>query len=386
MKPYIFTVDEDTETLLRVAEGNRNGKPVCKFIDYHFIPNPEGFYSLGFGHFIENLNEMSNTAFNLVFDSGRLTNTPFGFYERRAGIKNRKLTLKPGLMQEVGDTSKILFPSMQRVDQVMFQVLGVIQQYTEMFTSTSEYLTGRESKGTKTPTAHGTLAIIEQGLVTFAVITKRIFRSLRKELRVISDLNTAYLPDSKEFAVMENEDHIAFPDIKKKDFKGHYHYVPIGDPSFASMQQKRQENIELYSLLKENPLIWGTPGDPKTGQGGTPPNIEAIYELTSDLIDGYSKKNKEKILPPLPPRPKLPEEENAMFMQGDYIAPTQEENIEDHMAVHQAFLFSDYYKDMEYKELLDRHIIETKTMAYQVSVQQARMGRTQGGGNEAPER
>jgi hypothetical protein len=83
------------------------------FVDYHFLPNPEGYYSLGFGHFLQDLNEMANTAFNQIFDAGKLSNLPFGFYGRRAGVKKKTIKLYPGLMQEVEDAQQVYFPNMQ---------------------------------------------------------------------------------------------------------------------------------------------------------------------------------------------------------------------------------------------------------------------------------
>lgn len=374
-KPYIFTADYDTGVLLRVTSreygSGKDTKELCHFIAYHFIPNPEGFYSFGFGHFLEQLNKMANTTFNQIFDSGTLSNMPWGFYTRKAGIKKRDIKLRPGGFYEVKDAKEVTFPNMQRVDQVLFQVLGTIQQYTEMFTSTSEYLTGRESKGTKTPTAHGTLAIIEQGLVTFAVLTKRIFRSLRTELRLISDLNQIFLDDTKEYMVMDGENEIAFPKLKKDDFNSHFRVIPIGDPSYASKGTRRQEDIELYNLFsggmggQPNPLIWGTPAG-EDGQGGTPPNMNAIYEMSKNVLEGYNRANAALILPPLPDPPIRPEDENAMFMQGDYEVPKQGEDHQNHLTVHQNFKGTPYYTVLkpEYKPLVDQHIEETIRLTY----------------------
>ena len=85
-KPYIFTVDYNSEQLLRttsrIYKRGSYETTINHFIDYHFLPNPEGFNSFGFGHFLEPLNEMANTAFNQIFDAGRLSNQPFGLTSR----------------------------------------------------------------------------------------------------------------------------------------------------------------------------------------------------------------------------------------------------------------------------------------------------------------
>ena len=373
-KPYIITVDYDTETILRVSSREyKEGATIKRldhFIDYHFIPNPEGFYSFGFGHFLENLNEMANTAFNQIFDGGSISNMLFFFYGRRAGFKARKEKLKMMKGIPVEDADQIVFPKIPRLDAVLFQILGTIQQYVEQFTSTSDYLSGREAKGTKTPTAHGTLAIIEQGLVTFAVMTKRIFRSLRKELRLLMVLNQLFLDDRKEYRVMEREDRIAFPEIKKEDFSGVMDVIPIGDPSYASKMTRRQEAQELYGLLMQNPLIIGTQ------DGSVPPNVKAIHELTRDLIESYDRKNINKILPELPDEPIDPVMENAMFMQGDYTQPKSGEDHPQHLQTHANFTQSEYFAQMpeDYQQLVMAHIQATQAIAYMDEMQAAQLG------------
>jgi hypothetical protein len=373
--PYVFTVDYDSDTLLRCTRARvENGTGIIKdlqyFQDYHFIPNPEGFYSFGFGHFLEPLNEMANTAFNQIYDNGRLTNQPFGFYGRRAGFKKRKIKLNPGQMFEVEDAKQVYFPSMQKVDQVLFMVLGLIQQYTEQFTSTSDYLMGRESKGTKTPTAHGTLAIIEQGLVTFAVMTKRIFRSLRGELRLLLSLNQLFSPEQKQYRVMEDIKKIPFPTVKRADFDAVYDVIPLGDPSYASKESRRREAVEAYQIMMQNPLVIG---NPKTGEGSNP---KAIHELTSNVLDTFDTINKKKILPDLPEEPLPPESENAMMMQGDAPEPNPQENVKEHIQAHVNFKKSPWYAGMpmEYKQLVDRHIQSTMMMARMIEESRRNLG------------
>ena len=373
--PYIFTVDMDSGTLARCTKARiENGTGTIKdldyFIDYHFIPNPEGFYSFGFGHFLEPLIEMGNTAFNQIFDSGRLTNQPFGFYGRRAGFKKRQMSLHPGKMIEVEDAKQVYFPSMQRVDQTLFQVLGLVQQYSEQFTSTSDYLMGRESKGTKTPTASGTLAIIEQGLVSFTVMTKRMFRSMRKELKLLLSLNQLFTPEGKQYRVMEDEKRIPFPSIKKADFDGVYDVIPVGDPSYASKESRLNETMQAYQVAMQNPLIMG---NPETGEGSNP---KAIQKITKKLFEEFPTLRNLNLLPDMPPDPVPPESENAMMMQGDAVQPTPTENIQQHVQTHMRFIQGPWFQDMppQYKQLVVQHIEQTKQMAYQQEQDRQNLG------------
>jgi chaperonin GroES len=366
-KPYIFWVDYDSETLLRATSrlmDAGNHQVVAEyFVDYHFLPNPEGYYSLGFGHFLQDLNEMANTAFNQIFDAGKLSNLPFGFYGRRAGVKKKTIKLYPGLMQEVEDATQVYFPAMQRVDQVLFQVLGVIQQYSESFTSTSDYLMGREAKGVKTPTKGGTEAIIEQGLVMYSVMIKRLFRSLKKEFKMIYMINQLHLPETKQYRVMESKDDIAFPTIKRKDFEAKLDVIPYGDPSYASKLTRRQEAMEIYNGLMNNPLVGVS-----NPQLGPPKNPDVIYKASKIWLETYGRKDIDDLMPDLPPKPIPPETENAMFMQGDTHDPMPGDDQIAHLKSHLAFKQSIFYGEMlpEYRELLDKHILKTKAMIYQI--------------------
>jgi chaperonin GroES len=371
-EPYIFTVDFDSETLIRATSRIAHGteKVMCYFVDYHFIPNPEGFYSFGFGHFLETLNEMANTAFNQIFDAGRISNQPFGFYGRRAGIKKKEIKLHPGRMEEVEDASQVYFPNMQRVDQVLFQVLGLIQQYSESFTSTSDYLMGREARGVKTPTKGGTEAIIEQGLIIFGVLTKRLFRSLKKELGLMYAMNQLYLPQEKQFRVVGAEDKIAFPTIKRSDFMGNMDVIPLGDPTYASRLTRRAEAMEIYQLFLTNPLTGVA--DPRVQVQ----NPKALLAAMKEVVDTYNRPNLAGALPELPPEPKSPFAENAMFMQGDSHDPMAGEDHALHFKTHLGFLQSEYFKSMpdDYKKLLIDHLDKTKAMMYAEGQAKAALG------------
>lgn len=364
--PYILTVDYDSQTLMRMTSREMKldhvPKPVVPdyFVDYHFIPNPEGYYSFGFGHFLEQLNEMANTTFNQIFDAGKITNQPFGFYGRRAGLKRKEIKLWPGKMEEVDDASQIYFPNMQRLDQTLFQVLGFIQQYSEQFTSTSDYLMGREAKGTKTPTASGTLAIIEQGLVLFGVLTKRTFRSLRRELQLIYGMNQLFLSKEKQFRVGEDED-IPWPSIKREDFDGKVDIIVQADPTYASRSLRIEQARMKYQDILNNPLTGVH--DPRVQIA----NPVALAEATRDLLESYGTTNIGKYIPKMPDMPMSPIQENALFYQGDTHDPIPGDNDIEHIATHEAFKDSTYGKAMseERRANLQKHIDKHKAKMYQ---------------------
>jgi hypothetical protein len=370
-KPYIITVDEQSQTLLRMVSreftAGATTTTLNYFTDYHFIPNPEGFYSFGFGHFLEVLNEMANTAFNQIFDAGRLSNQPFGFFGRRAGFKKKQIELWPGKMIEVEDATQVNFPQVQRLDGSLFQVLGLINDFTAKFTSVTDNLLGREQPGVERPTARGTLALIEQGLTTFGIIVKRVYRSMGKELALLKLQNEIFLPDSKEFRISGDLNKIAFADIKREDFGGVQDIIPVADPAFASKQTRRQEAAQIYQLMLTNPLVIGTPPPKEGGEPAIPPNPRALWQVTSDLLDTFEVPTRDQILPDLPPESIDPDAENAMFMQGDTTTPLADENHQLHLQVHVNFTNTEDFLKLpkEYRQLALDHISVTTVFAQQ---------------------
>ena len=358
-QPYIFWVDVTSGSLMRAVSRKIGGQEVHYFVDYHFIPNPQGFYSFGFGHFLENLNKVANTIFNQIIDSGRLVNQPFGFYGRRAGFKNAKIALEPGAMYEVTDASQIVFPNMQRLDQSLPQLLQMIDRYIELFTSNTEPVSGRTQKGVREPTARGTMALIEQGLVQFGVVSKRIFRAQRKELRQLFLLNSFFLPTEKQFRVLGETDGDMFGTVKRLDFDGKYDLFPTADPVFASKGQRRSEAMEVMQVALEHPLI-GAP-DPQTGK---PMNAKALLAFTQDWLRTYEKGRLIRELPEAEEASINQHAENAAFMQGDYIEPKQGEDHETHAQAHVNFLEGPIGGDLpnEFKALIIRHIQETQEL------------------------
>ncbi len=374
--PYIMTVDYDSQTLLRMTSRMVQKSEVLNFwTDYHFLPNPEGFYSFGFGHFLRTLNEMANTAFNQVFDAGRISNQPFGFYGRRSGLKRKEIKLWPGMMQEVEDATQVFFPSMQRVDQTLFQVLGLIQMYSEQFTSTSDYLLGREAKGTKTPTATGTTAIIEQGLILYSVMIKRLFRSMKKELKLLFTMDSLYLPESKQYRVQGFGGEAAFPTIKRADFDGRMDVIPVADPSYASKLSRRQEAMEIYQMTLSNPLVIGQPNMQVL-------NPEAVLAASREVLETYNRPNLTGMFPDLPPKPMDPIAENALFMQGDTHDPSPGEDHAGHFKVHYQFGQTPAFAAMPaaYKAIWAEHMNKTQALMYAEAANAAMLGATKPSG------
>jgi chaperonin GroES len=384
-QPYTFWVDRSSRTLLRaVSRRTKVGatnEVLFPWTDYHFIPNPEGFYSFGYGMYLEQLNCMINSVFNQYLDAGKLTNAPMVFYGRTAGIKKRRIKVTPGGAEQVNDFSQLLIWKFPGLDQSLPLLIQEMRRMAEDLTSNTEEIQGRAQKGVREPTVGGTLARIEQGLVSFGVITKRVFRQQALEFRHLFKLNSLFLDEEKQFRVLGSTSREPFSKIKRADFNRHFDIFPTGDPSFASPQQRRAEAAQIMEVALQHPLIAGIP------DAGQPGNQAAQLAILRDYLQTFDKGELLHHIPE-PPDPSLPPDvENAMFMQGDFVAPKQGEPHAEHLAQHLEFLASAEFArlPLDRQDLLRRHIDLTQSIQVLEQQQAATAARAaaNGGANGA---
>jgi len=369
--PYTAWIDRTSQTLLRLVSRDvkvgATKEVLWPWMDYHFIPNPEGFYSYGLGYYMEQLNCIQNTNFNLWLDAGHLANSPMVFYSRAAGLKMREVKIRPGGSAQVNDPSQINIWKFPGTDQALPQMMQEVRRMAEDIGSPSDEVQGRAQKGVREPTVKGTMARVEQSLVTFGVSTKRVFRQQAKEFKQIIKLNSLFQKETKQFRVLGATSEVPFRTIKRSDMSKHFDVFPTADPSFASPQQRRAEASEVMNVSLTHPLLVG---NPETGQPG---NVPAQLAILRDYLMTFQKRDLVTYIPE-PPKPSVPPEvENAMFMAGDFSRPKQGEQHAEHMAFHMEFIDTEAYREMpeDRKELHRRHVNLTQRIMVAEAEQQA---------------
>ncbi len=198
-------------------------------------------------------------------------------------------------------------------------------------------------------------------MVLYNTMIKRIYRSLKKEFATLAFLNQINLPEEKQYVILEDPDHLAFPTARRSDFDGKMHIVPVGDPSYASKLSRRQEAAEIYSGLLGNPLIM----DPATKQLKQP---DIVYEATRVWLETFDRKDINKLLPDMPEKSQDPVVENAALMQGDTVEVHDTDDPIHHLEVHERFKKTAFYEHLpeEGRKALDKHIAEHKAQAYKL--------------------
>lgn len=248
-EPYIITVDKGSAEVLRIVlrcdrkeDVKRNAKgEIIKieaseyFTKMPFIPSPDGsIMDIGFGVFLGPLNESVNSALNQLFDAGTLANTAGGFLGRGAKIRGGVYQFQPFGWNRVDSTGddlrKSIFPlPVREPSAVMFQVLGLLIEYTNRISGSTEINVG-ENPGQNTP-AETSRTMQAQGEKVYSAIFKRTWRAMKQEFKKMYNLNAIYMPQVVSFG---DDD-----EITREDYQlGGMNIVPAADPLIASEGQR----------------------------------------------------------------------------------------------------------------------------------------------------
>jgi len=243
MQSEIEMLSQQRQKVLRIT-------PVEYYTKYSFIPSPDGgFYDLGFGALLGPLNKSVDSLINQLIDSGTLQNGSVGFIGRGARIKGGKVSFSPNEWKRVDVAGSTLRDSLVPLpvnppSQVLFNLLGLLIQYTERVASVTDTNMG-ENPGQNTP-AYNMSAMLEQGLQVFNGIFKRVYRSFRKELRKLYALNSQHMEPVSYFEYQDSDQEVLKSDydMTGKDL------IPAADPNaFANKERQMKASIVAQKAM-----------------------------------------------------------------------------------------------------------------------------------------
>lgn len=368
-EPYVITVDSETQKVLKITDRtfvDVFGRELIieYFTHYIFIPNPEGFYALGFGAFLQGLNEAANTIVNEVIDAGSLANLQGGFVSKRSGLKKGDLKFKIGEWKEVDtyldDMRKAIYSfDFKGPNETLYAVLGLLYEYSKLVSSISETMTG-QLPASDTP-ASTVLALIEEGRKVFSAIFRRIHSSFKRELKKIQRLNSVFLDDRVYFKILGDRNLPTGPEmaVGRADFASRLDVIPVSDPAITSRAEKVMKAQAIRDDIRGNPR---TASDPM-----------ADYIATKRFYEALEIPNVDEVLkPPGPPPDVPPEEENAtMFLEKPAVVLPEQDHYK-HMKVHEDFMNGAFSGEMspQAKSVIERHLKEHIAALYLQSTKQ----------------
>ena len=264
-EPYIVTFEEASQVVVRIVarfdreediDRTKDGSIIRiraweYFTKLPFIPAPDGSaMDIGFGVLLGPLNESVNAAINQLFDAGTLANTAGGFLGRGAKIRGGVYEFAPFSWNRVDSTGddlrKSIYPlPVREPSNVMFQLLGLIIDYSNRVSGTTEINVG-ENIGQNTP-AETARNMSEQGQKIYTAIYKRIWRGMKREFQKLYRLNSVFLSTQFRYGA-------GGAVISREDYTGSASgVVPVADPNIASEAMRYSRAAALKQLSMGNP-------------------------------------------------------------------------------------------------------------------------------------
>lgn len=261
--PYLGTIDHPTGKLLRLVidyEADKNGNPtkdyeqIQYYTHYKYMENPDGFYGLGLGAKIGDLNAAININMRQMLDAATLATAgnASGFISNRLcydGEEEMSMTL--GKFKKVPDSvgdikNGISMMQFSGPNQAQMELMQFLDGRAQRIAATTDVTTGDISKNMQPTTV---LAQIEQAMEQFSSVQEALKDDFSDELQKIYRLNSKHLPFTEYFAIN------GVPDaITRDDYAEDMIIHPVFDPKFATRAQKvAKAQAELDATMK-NPL------------------------------------------------------------------------------------------------------------------------------------
>lgn len=266
-RPYIATICAASQKLLRLTigyEADQQGNPlndytqVQYFTHYKYKENPDGFYGLGLGHSIGELNAACNIMLRQSMDAATLANdgNMSGFISEKLGLEGDEIRMVIGKLRKIPDTvgdfqNSIMMMRFPGPNDALMKLMEIMDQRAQRLGAVTEATTGTPDKVIQ-PTTY--LAQIDQALEQFSSVQMRLSNSFSEELQKIYKINQKYLP-LVDYYVVNGEPEA----ITRADYKDDMLVQPVFDPKYATQSQKvARARAELEATL-QNPVNQGRP-------------------------------------------------------------------------------------------------------------------------------
>jgi chaperonin GroES len=292
--PYIATIDASSHKVLRLTigyEADPKGAPlkdyeqVQYFTHYKYKENPDGFYGLGLGHTIGDLNSAVNIMLRQSMDAATLANdgNMSGFVSERLGLEGDEIRMVLGRFRKIPDTVGDLTNSLWTgkfpgPNAALLQIMQELDLRAQRLGATTEATTGSTEKVVQPTTL---LNQIEQALEQFSSSQMRLANSFSEELQKIYRINQKYLP-LVEYFVVNNEPEA----ITRADYADDMLIQPVFDPKYATQSQKMARAQAELQVTLQNPVNQARP--------------DVIDAACKRVFEAMQVENIEELIPPQP--------------------------------------------------------------------------------------
>ena len=295
-EPYIVWVDYQSRKVQRITiryEVDQAGQPtndkesVEYFSHWMFLPNPDGFYGLGMGHLVGQINTSVNKMLRQTIDAGTLANAGnhSGFVSATLGVPKGEHVISLGKLKTVEASADDLqkgiylfkFPG---PTPALTNTLMALKEDGRRISSAVEALSGQTEKVLQPTTI---LALIDQATQVFSTVYERLGIAWGDELGKYYRLNRKYL--GRETFVYDTSAGLASDVVGPLDYAEDMLLIPMADPQLATEQQRLAKANAEWQFVMSNPLITQNP--------------MAFYAASRRYLEALQVEGIDEILPPL---------------------------------------------------------------------------------------
>jgi len=315
--PYVITIDKSSRKILAIRRNWYEDDPLKKrrqhFVQYTYIPGL-GFYGFGLVHLVGGLAKSSTSILRQLVDAGTLSNLPGGLKTRGLRIKGDDTPIMPGEFRDVDIPSgtlreNITFLPYKEPSGTLYQLLGNIVDEGRRFASQADMKIADMNAEAPVGT---TLAIIERSMKVMSAVQARLHASMKKELKLLSQLVYDYGPSEYPYDIPGKE-------LTKEDFDDRIDIIPVSDPNAGTMAQRIMKYQAALQLAAQAPQLYDLP------------------ILHRQMIDALGIADAQEVLPDktdIPPTDPVTENMNALQMKPikAFLYQDHEAHIQTHVS------------------------------------------------------
>lgn len=310
--PYLGTIDLSSGKLLRLTidfDADPMGNPIKDYeqiqyyTHYKFMENPDGFYGLGLGAKIGDLNSAVSIAMRQQLDAGTLANdgNNSGFIDSRLTLDGEEeVTCTLGKFKKVSSSMDdirkgIVQNQFPGPNPALGKLMEFLDGRAQRMAGTTEATTGDIQKNMQPTTV---LAQIEQGLEIFSSVQMGLADNFGDELNKIYKINQQHMPFVEYFGLNEVPEAVT-----RMDYADDMAIQPIFDPKFATQQQKMARASAISQTVMQNPFL--------------AQNQQVMMEVTRNQLEAMDADNIDAFFPQPPPPPANIDDqikENMLFL------------------------------------------------------------------------
>lgn len=360
---FIGIVNVEDEVLCQLRKNKFPLKERPIGVDY-FMPDDEGRRAgLGIFRLMKTMQKAYDALFNQFIYGVTQSNNPFGFFTPLGNQRDEPIKVRSGYMYPTADPRSVNIVKLPQPDASIGIALELIKFWTQLLFGISDFASGQESRIDPDAPAKKVQIIVAQGNVRMNAIIKRKNKTLQNIFRKWFLLYKKNMPPNKfmRIAGTSEQNPWQFTQLQLSDFalKSIPDFELVGNILNANKTLQVNKVLAVYQVLSQNPFF-----SPQTTQG-----LQALHGLTKYLIDNLDETGLSSLLPPSKGRfIHTPEEENAIFLQGDSVEPADEDDHMAHLRSHTAFFNSETTPEPIKKAVaihINKHVLKIRALITQ---------------------